>query len=59
MVMLGVPSSARIFAARASTAGTTSAVPARRYRVSFIAPYSLRVLPQMAMSRYIGSTATS
>ena len=42
-----------------ATAGSTSAVPASRYRVSFIAPYSLRVLPQTAMSRYIGSTATS
>ena len=40
-------------------AGRMSALPASRYRVSFIAPYSLRVLPQMAISGYIGKSETS
>ena len=40
-------------------AGRISALPAKRYRVSFMAAYSFRVLPHTAMSRYMGKSDTS
>jgi hypothetical protein len=44
---------------RKTIAGKIRALPASRYRVNFIAPYSLRVVPQMPMSRYMGNRETS
>ena len=51
----------------AISATQTSTLPATRYSISFMAPYSLvrtkvlksELLPHTAISRYMGSTASS
>ena len=38
---------------------STIALPTNEYSASFMAPYSLRVEPQMAMRKYFGMMANS
>src|ERR1043166_5028511 len=43
----------------ASMPMNTKALPTKEYSTSFIAPYSLRVEPQIAMMKYLGMIASS
>ena len=55
--MSNVPRPAAKYAA--STPINTKALPTKEYNTNFIAPYSFRVEPQIAMMKYFGMIANS